>query len=260
MSTEIQSATKNLDYVVHKVMADLRETNTKNYPFYLNWAFDGYQDMNLYANPKIVTKWINISGTNTICLPSDYVDYISIGINICGRLYLLGLNNNMVLNRKDECEVPIETIATKSPNITGEGIWPFYYFFSGAFRGGQYVGEQYAMGGGWSSRGYYKIDPERKEIQFQSVVPRSEIILEYRSTGIDCDGTVEVPYAAVPAIKAFIHWQRIENNDKESLADKRGKERLYGIEFNNFRKLKQRFTIQEYLDAKYRVSTAGPSR
>ncbi len=257
--SEINSSTKTLDYCVHKVMADLREVTTKNYPYYLNWAFDIFQDMNLYANPSIKTKWLKLSDRNTIDIPSDYVDYIAVGINLCGRLFLLSVSDNISFNRSNECPVPIDQIQ-QHPFTGFDGIYPYYYYFSGAFRGGQYVGEQFAMGGGWNSRGYFKVDTECKQIQFKSVVPRSEIVLEYRSTGIDCDGTVEVPYAAVPAITAGIHWKRLEHNDKESLSNKRGKERLYGIEFNNFRKLKQKFSVQEYLDAKYRVSTAIPSR
>ena len=261
--SEITGSTKNLDYIVHAVLADLGENHTRNYAYYLHWAFAGFRDLNLYGQSTVKTKWITMSDTNTICLPDDFVDYISVGITLCGRVFLLSLNDSMSPQKCVECPVPIDQIPAK--NFHGfDGIFPYYYFFSGAFRGGQYVGEQFAMGGGWNSHGYFKIDRERKEIQFKSVVPRAEIVLEYLSTGIECDGTVEVPYAAVPAIQAYIHWQKVEHdqrmNPKVQLDKARAKERLYGIEFKNFRKRKQKFSVSEYLENKYKVSKATPTR
>lgn len=259
----VTGATKNIDYIVHSVMADLKETDTKNFPYYLKWALDGYRELNLFSLPCIKTVCLPVSNILTIDLPDDYVKYTAIGIRLKNHIFLLGRNDDMLLRRDDDCEVPIETVVQKPDHFAG--IFPYYYFFSGVFRNGQYVGEQYAQGGGWSRKGYYKIDEEMHRIQFSGMIPKTEIILEYKSTGLSCDGSVEVPNQAISALNAFVHWQRVEHD--ESLKGLRNygmqvdrKERLWKIEFNKLKHYNLMFTVQEFLDAKWRTIKQTPKR
>lgn len=259
----MKDATKNLDYICHSVMADLKEVGTKNYPYYLKWAIDCFRELNLFVLPVVKTVILPVGPNNTIDLPGDFVKYTAIGVNIRGHLWLLGLNNSMVPNTIEECPVPITDVVA-NPTLTYADIYPYYYFFSGMFRGGQYVGEQYARGGGWSSRGYYMINEERRQIQFQGVVPQTEIVLEYKSTGVNCDGTVCIPYETVSAHLAFVHWQRVEHDQSLSvntrLAEAPRKERLWIKEFNKLKHYKLAFTMQEFLDNRYRTSRQTPKR
>lgn len=259
----MMKATKPIAYVVHSVAADLGETSTKYYQKYLKWAFDCYRELNLFILPCIKTVVLTVNDNLTVDLPDDYVNYTAIGVKIGRHLYLLGRDDKLLFNQAEDCEVPIDQVVAKPDHFAG--LFPYYYFFGGAFRNGQYVGEQYALGGGWSRKGYYRINESERKIQFGSMVPKTEVILEYKSTGVDCDGSVEIPYEAISAMTSFIHWQRIEHD--ESLKGLRTYpsqvQQKYGLWKSEFKKLKHytlMFTVQEYLDSKYRTLRQTPKR
>lgn len=257
-------STKNLDYICHSVMADLQESTTKNYSRYLKWAIDCFRELTLFVFPCIKTKYLSVSDTLTVPFPDDYIDYTAIGINIGGRLWTLTLNPDLVPGKLDDCDLPID-VATARPDLGA--IYPYYYFFSGAFRNGQYVGEQYSIGGGWNRKGYFNVDRERKQFQFSSLVPQTEIVLEYHSTGISCDGTVEIPYESISAFLAFIHWKRTEHDQELKRKSINGwlaacatQKRLWMEEFYKLKHYQLMFTVSEYLDAKWKTIKSTPKR
>lgn len=261
---EINSGYKDLDYCVHSVMADLSEDTTKNYSRYLKWAIDCYNELNLYSSTVIKTAEIQVEDNNTIAFPDDYIDYTAIGVNINGYIWTLTMRNDMVLNRKDDCPVSLErAIAISEQNAPTTQVLayvPYKYFFGGSYRGGQYVGEQYAYGGGWNYKGYYRIDEEMKRIQFASIVPKCTIILEYKASGISCDGTVQIKQPAVAAIVAFIHWKRVEFNNRVPMAEKDRARREYIVQFNILKHYNLMFTMSEYLDSKRKTIKSTPKR
>jgi hypothetical protein len=135
----------------------------------------------------------------------------------------------MLLPRKtDDCGNTLPTVTqTLEDEIVGQkSLIPNYgYYFAMHFRNGQYVGEMYGLGGGFNAA-YFRIDWERRQIAFDSEVPSDEIILEYKSSGIDPSGGTIVPRKTVAALIAYIHWQRIENNDKIAESKKARKQQM----------------------------------
>jgi len=259
----IKSGFKELDYCVHSVMADLDETSTVNYPRYLKWAIDCFNELNLYVSPVIKTVELQIEDNLTIPYPEDYINYVAIGVNINGKLWTLTRNDDIALDRRENCPVALAEAVTLSQDQTQNqilSIIPYRYYFGGTFRGGQYVGEQYAFGGGWNYKGYYTEDHEKKRFQFSSAVPKSTIVLEYKSTGIDCDGSVQVPMPSIPAIVSYIHWKRIEHNNRVPMADKERKYSLWKVEFQKLRHYNLMFTMSEYLDNKWKTIRSTPKR
>lgn len=258
---DIQSGTKNLDYVVHRVMSDMDQVSMKNYQKLLQLSINGFHELNIFSLPQIKTVELKVSNAGTVDLPSDYINYTAIGVCIHGHLWTLGLNNDICLSRAEDCPVELEDAVANTP-ATQDLIstLPLLYYFSGQFRNGQYVGEQYSIGGGWNKRGYYRIDTEKKQIAFKSVVPQSTIILEYKSSGISCDGTVEVPLSAVSTLVAYVHWQRIEFNPDVPQSDKERKMRQYYTMYNKLRHLNLIFTASEYMDSKNRTIKSTPKR
>ncbi len=257
MSKKIQHATKNLDYCVHSVMADINDTTTKHYQQFLKWGFDAYRELNLFSLPQIKTRYLTMSANRTVELPDDYVNYTAIGINIGGQYWLLTRNDGMALRRTEDCPTDIQSVSSVDTTIL-----PYSYEFSGYYRNGQYVGEQYAVGGGWNTQGYYRIDTELGRIQFSSVVPNAQIVLEYKSTGVDCDGTVEIPYQAITAVVAYIHWKRVQNdeNKRRSGGEIADRKKDWTSAFNNLKHYNLMFTMQEYLDSKWSTIKSTPRR
>lgn len=259
---EIKSGFKDIDYCVHSVMADLDETSTVNYSRYLKWAIDCFHELNLYLSPVIKTVELQIEDNLTVPFPDDYINYIAIGVNINGRLWTLTRNDDIVLRRGEECPISLQEAQALSQQTDNQiiSVIPYRYYFGGAFRGGQYVGEQYAFGGGWNYKGYYTEDTEKRRFQFASTVAKSKIILEYKSSGIDCDGSVQIQIPSVASIVSYIHWKRVEHNSSMPTVEK---ERKYGLWVKEFQKLKHynlMFTMSEFLDNKWKTIRSVPKR
>lgn len=253
-----------LDTAIDGVMADLRETTTNNYSYYLNWGLDIWREINLFKAVVIKTIYVTMGDNFTIPYPSDYIKYMAVGTPINGRLWTLSLNQNLLPKKLDECDVPIEEVIA-NPNIAS--TYPYAYYFSGSFRNGQYVGEQFALGGGWNKKGYFKEDDDNKQFIFQGVVPKGEIVIQYQSTGVACDGTVEIPYETISTIKAGIHWLMIENdklmqrqNPSAQIALSNRKERLFKSEWSKLSHYRMAFTIAEYYDMRLGAARATPHR
>jgi len=260
----LNKGTRTMDYIASQVMADVEEVTTKNYQRYLQMGINCYlYELKLTSSPTIKTVNLTVADNGTIDFPDDYIDYVVIGVCLNGHIWTLTRNDSLCLYRGEDCPVELSEAMQLSQDQTQEQLSllvPFGYYFGGGFRGGQYVGELYSLGGGWNGKGYYRIDTEKRRIAFSKVAPGTEIILEYSATGINCDGSMEVPFQAVPAIIAYIHWKRIEYNDKYPSHEKERKRREYIVQFQALKHYNLMFTVDEYLDAKYRTIKMTPKR
>jgi hypothetical protein len=131
------------------------------------------------------------------------VDLSKIAIMVGGKYWILGMSDKIGFNRTelDASEAAL-IFRTGSPSIE---------VGSGSFFADHYINQGFATGvfgmGGGFSRSYYRIDLEKMQIQFDTSVPRNQIILEYISTGINTTGATIIPRSAVEYIVAYIHWQ-----------------------------------------------------
>jgi hypothetical protein len=253
----------NLDYVVKNALMDMNDFSMENYKRFLQWAVRGFTDLNLYILENIKVEYLPLSSAKTAPLPSDFIDYTKIGMEINGEVWTFTMNPDMNLPRKvDECGETLPTnTQTLDDKVVGQrSLVPnFGYYFAMHFRNGQYVGEMYGLGGGFNNA-YFRIDHQRNQIVFDSEVPVNEIILEYKSTGISANGSTIIPRKVVPALIAYIHWQRIENNDKFAESKKERKRQQYIDEYEKLHHFENMFTMDEYLDATYKVVNASIRR
>lgn len=262
-------AIKNIDYVIAGCLTDLNDYSTNRYAQFLYWALEGYIELNLYDYPSIKVAYLTVNENGTVDLPDDYVYYTSIGICVGGRVITLGRMDSLCLPRGvDDCGQPLSV----SDMSIGDGedlfddfgnvIFPNVtqgWFYTPHFRGGQYVGEQFGVGGGFASN-YYRIDIENRQIALSSKMPDSEIILEYKSTGVNMDGSATIPVEAVQVLKRYVHWCRKEHSNT---APESAKERAYEIYqdyITKFRALELSFTMDEFMDAAYSGFTMAPKR
>ena len=186
----------NLDYVVNNALMDMNDFSMENYKRFIQWAVRGFTDLNLHILDSVKVAYLPLSSAKTAALPSDFIDYMKIGMEINGEVWTFTLNPNMNFPRKvDECgEVqPTNTQNIDDKVVGTRSIIPnFGYYFAMHFRNGQYVGEMYGLGGGYNNA-YFRIDEQRNQIVFDSEIPADEIILEYKSTGISQNGGSIIP-------------------------------------------------------------------
>ncbi len=248
----------SLDYIVRNVLVSLEEgNNLKKYQTYLQFAIRGMRELNLTSAQYPKSVFLDMLPNKAVNLPTDYVKYLKIGICVNGHILNLGLDDSLCLNDKfSECGDPLEVAIDNlsNANVNGTIVDGFFGFgigfpFLSTFSNNQWVGGLYGLGGGFNSRGYYKINAETNQIQFTSNVPSQQIVLEYISDGINLDGTANVPKQAIEALIAFVMWKRLQFKRGGNLGEAREAERQYIIQFNKLRHFNLSFTVSEYLDS-----------
>lgn len=246
----------SLDNIVKNVMVQLDgDNNFSKYQKYLQFAIRGMRELNLTSAPFAKTVHLEMLDNKAVNLPTDYIQYTKVGICVNGRVLILGLDNTLCLNDNySECGDPLEIAMANLSNaqedgVSSDGFFGFgigYPFLDG-FVDGQWVGGLYGVGGGFNSRGYFRVNEAMSQIQFTSNVPSETIILEYISDGINPDGTASVPKAAIEALITWVIWKSKEYQRGVSLSEVEYARQQYIIQFRKYRHINLSFTVQDYL-------------
>ena len=270
------SATENnytLDYIVKSCLMDIGENSTRYYQQYLNYAIGGFRRLNL-AGMLPTTKTIILdidSNTNTARLPSDYIDYLKVGLCIgcegkgIGGFVNLFFNPDICSNAQDPllnsvCECSEESLITTANNVgcgctDGMQSWYYnpYYYNGGWFDGGYGFGAGFSIGG-------FNIFKEQNIIAFDSFVSGEKIILEYQSNGLAGSGTM-IPEGAVGTLKAWVHWQRVLfSNDRTTRLDIVPYKQMFNSEYLGFRARNASMTTYNWKEIYYRSMRQTPKR
>jgi len=256
----------NLEYVVHLVLMDIGDDSLRDYKKFLQYAILGFQELNLYVSQSVKVAYLPISETKTANLPDDYITYTKIGYNNGGVIATFGLNEDLMMPHKtDDCGNQVNdnlgSCGSDDTNNQSASILPSLgYYFSLHYRNGQFVGELYGGAGGRHNDGYFRIDEERRQIVFNSEASVDEIILEYKSSGVNGDGSTMLRRQFVPALRAYIHWQRRQYNDSVAESKKIELRNAYYLEFDIVKGLENDFNIEEYLDSTRSTYRQSPKR
>lgn len=213
----------DLHYVVQSVMADLSINDMTKYETFLKWSIDGFKRMGLAGVlPLRRTVKLPVDDQNICYLPPDYEEFQRIGICWEGTWLTFDINDNICPPDDSPCVCSKEDIVTaqRAATLGNFDYFQNYYHFPGFFHNGQFTSGFYGLGEGFFGAGY-KLDEPNRRIMFDSYVMADEVLLEYKSNGIDDDGNAFVPGAALPAITNYVHWKRctfsIKRDDRESL-------------------------------------------
>jgi hypothetical protein len=224
------NAIVTIDYILASVKAYL-QVDDKQDELLMQMILDCITDLNIFhadlSGHKTVT--MDISDINTVDLPEDFVDYIKIGRIINNKIYTLSLNDNLATPHSEDCG--------EDTNPYIQSVYDLPYE------------QQYGTGGGYNCA-EYKIDKRNRRIIIGGGVPGSQIIMEYISSGV-CSETV-VPRYAVPVIRAYVYWMRVENDPRVPFNEKERKQNLYVTEMRRLKEFETRLTVDEIMDAIYR--------
>jgi len=230
-------------------------------------AVSGMRELHMDINGLVKITELTINDSQTVDLPSDFVQYSKVGICGCdGRIHSLGLDNDLCLNMTyNDCG---ERIAhtNQSCNCGCGGLgsclagnvfapWSFGLNGLGFNEGG---GRLFGLGGGNNVNGYFKYDRLRNQLLLANLCTNSDsIILEYISDlSATADGDFIVHPFEIQTIKEWMSWQYIANNNRASLGEKTNRERLY---YNARRKMNNRYnsaTVTEWAEALRKSNTA----
>lgn len=237
-----------LDQCIRNALMDIGESMHR-YEVFKKWAIDGYREFHFDLAAEVKTVQLELTAWKAIELPIDYVDFVMIGVVTDGDIRVFTNDDRISLYHEDED--PIDGDPDDAP---ADGTLPTdtsserRYFYNITSRG-EDAGQLYGLTVKSNGVGYYKMNPERREIQFSPHVRSDTLIyLEYISDGIDpCEKTVVNVYAA-KLIELYIHWQRHSFAKSSTHADKREAKDNYWNQFYKVQNRLQKITAADVLE------------
>lgn len=264
----------SLSYVVKSCLADVGYQEGAYYMQFLQWAVNGYREMNLVGlMPTIKTVSIPINQTTMSApLPKDYIDFIRIGVCCNGIFINFDYNDEICLTgdtlpaaccSSSQIANNISCIcnAVDASQVNGQGCcndangFGFGGWYWGAFNGWQnYSTQNFGIGPGYYHGGY-RINTQLGTIQFDSCVKAQSFTMEYKSSGFDNMGEALIPEGAIPALKEFVHWSRCRFSRGDSPNDRAllrreatDFKRRYLVLMDDFNHRQNALTKFDYLD------------
>lgn len=229
----------------------------KQYMRFTQIAIEGFSEelslFHLDAGSEVV--YLHMSVAKTCALPSDYVDYLKIGYPINGSLKVITRNDNILLPRVfDDDGTAIGNTTINDTTVPFGAV-----YFQDHWRNGSFVGGLYGLPGGIDVAGF-RVDRENRQLVFSGETPRSEIILEYISSGLKLGGGSLIPRECVAALRTYVLWKKDENDPRISLNAKLRLEDQHEKEIAALRSFQLSFTASEYLQMVYQSYTQSPKR
>lgn len=96
------SAVVSLQHVVANFLNERNEYSQENYKRYLQMAVFGFSNLNMSSLRSYDVVYLTPDNKGQCRLPDDFVDYTKVGCNLNGKLYILSMNNEIVINRETE--------------------------------------------------------------------------------------------------------------------------------------------------------------
>ena len=153
----------------------------EKYFLFFQMLTNAVRDLKLYHDKTIRRVLVDMDAAYTVDFPSDLLSFIRIGIPINGKLHTF-TEDNELLAITTVVDVFDWTDAIDERSTVSYGT-----------RGGK-------------NTDYFKIDDENARIVFNSPSQRSEIILEYVSSGIDLTAETSVLVVAKMSLIFHILW------------------------------------------------------
>lgn len=246
-----------LRYVIMSMLNRMGTYNMKNYKRYLQIAIEGFsEEFSLYhTDTGNEVVYLHMGLAKTVPLPADFIDWMRLGYPINGKLRVITKHDAILLPRvfDDTGDAVGNTDAGESGGI-GSAI-----FFSDHFRNGQFIGGLFGLPGGIDDA-YFRFDMENRQIVFSGSTPRSEIVLEYVSTGLKIDGSTLIPREIVAPLRNYVLWQKDENDPRVAMNIKARAKNEFEESVEALRSFKNTPTKQEILDMIYSSYRQTPKR
>lgn len=231
-------------YIVMSVLNRIQDYSMKQYLRLCQIAIEGFSEefALFHIGNSLEVVYLHMSAAKSVALPADFIDYTKIGVPINGKLQVLTKHDNLLLPRIfDDTGEEVGNMDAGDEEGISNAI-----FFSDHFRNGQFIGGLYGLPGG-IDQAYYRVDMENRQIVFSGSTPRSEIVLEYISTGLKPDGSSLIPREVVAPLRAYVLWQMVENDTRIAYNEKERRKREFTELTEAMRSFKNAFTKDEYL-------------
>lgn len=234
----------NCDQLVNEALVGTRDFDGNRYMEAAMYLLRGLRDFQIFHGASVKQSWEKITPIKTISFPTDYLNFVSLGINIGGKIFTYTKSAKLVM--------PSDALGYAINDTRAEGD------FNVA------VGYQYGTNG-YNCEGYFMLDPahdrivlKQEFIDVAATSTREEVLLSYVANGIDGDlKNSFVPGAAANMLIAFIEYKLVASMPEKYPANFRSdKYSEYVIEAEKFDLLALP-SVEELYDAIYETSAQG---
>lgn len=204
-----------LNGCVWSVMNELRMDSTKDFDYLLQLAVEGFRDLKLYAAPNVKVAYIKITDAGIVYYPADMVTYTKVAIRHGRRLITLTRDERLAMPESLKvCDTPPHKLGALHEQQLGQ------WYFPDHVHNGSVVSGLFSLGGGVNAEGYYRDDPDRRQIYIAGGAG-GEVVMEYVSNGVDLCGDTYIGAQWVEPVKMYIHWKRLDFSPTVPMNEKR---------------------------------------
>jgi hypothetical protein len=184
-----------------------------NEPKFLLFGRDAIRELNLANTLNIKSVLLDIDPSNmTVVLPDDYVTYTKVGLLVGNRILELDYDSRIYPKEKeiDLCDdglTPENRFKRDCDCLCSGGALPYRFHYLWYYRGrGQTLFTDYAVPVYYGTK-FFRI--HNGIIYLDSICPieQSQIVLEYKTTGVSNGGETPVPDLFRAAVSAYIEWK-----------------------------------------------------
>lgn len=230
-----------LKQIVANVLNDLgMEADVGNTLRYTQWGIRGMRKVSTFFGSWVKTAKLEMTAMDTVILPDDFVAFIRVGVPYRGRLWVSTRDSNLLVPTDWEC-------GDEALNVEdGENV-----------EIGAITTQHFGNPGGQNQE-YYRLDIDNNRI-IMNGVQRTNVILEYKSNGINLNGQTRIPRLAEECIIAWIHRERTRFDRDATQKDSLSAEGRW-IEEVRYLKRAQEPGIDALYDAVAAGYVYGPTR
>ncbi len=177
---------------------------------FLVYATECLRELSMDDLKAINTKLLPVNDQNAVELPSDYLDYVTVGAQVGQMVKPLVETDkiNPMVNRNSDLE-PIrydESDVNTNSQVFYNALYPFYWHTTMWNQYGEYTGRLYGSGAGVQDD-VFSVFPERNQIQLVENLALDEIVLIYVSDGMNADAATRITPYAYNTISSYIMYQ-----------------------------------------------------
>lgn len=214
-----------LDQAVYSYLNETGE-GVENFNRYKQIVIEGYTDMNIHVTNTFEQFISEVNSVNQIALPSDYIDWVGVFLEVNGKYWPLDFNDSIVLPKTDGC---------------ASGFYFSDHLLPPDRIGYGYTVRRYNAGGSFAVKD--------RVIRFSGDFKGKSVYILYISSGVRKGADTFINRAYLPVLKAYLNWI-VTIRDKTSPPFRvQNSEYLYGLELQKLDVLQNGFSAHDFLSA-----------
>jgi|HubBroStandDraft_2_1064218.scaffolds.fasta_scaffold00002_7 hypothetical protein len=212
------------------------------YVQFLKYSADCVRELSYDSMRAVSTATLPISQQDFAAdLPCDYVEWIKVGVP--QGQFIQPLVQRESINRLTNYTA--QGVPTTYGNAQTVDLdfpfWPGYWMFQNIDDLGENVGRLFGYNTAFSNN-YFKVIPERGQIQFAETLQQTCCVLEYISSGQTVSNATKIDPLCQAAVEAYAEWKWKQHGRKSSPGEVDVALQMYKIELRRFRARKDNMT------------------